>query len=70
MIRPLRQLLGRIESLTITKQLETFRCRDITVGGVKPGEVVLHRRLMINNLTMDRTDLLGESLHYRAGRTS
>ena len=40
-MRPPWQLLSCIETLAIAKQLKTFHGRDITVGGIKSGEVVL-----------------------------
>ena len=69
MIGPLRPLLSCIESLSIAKQLKSFHGRDISVGGVKPGEVVLCRRSAINNITMSHTDLREGGLHHKAGRT-
>ena len=60
MTQQLWQLLSSIKSLAIAKQLETFRCRDITVGGVKPGEIVLRRRLMIDNIIMGQVKLTHE----------
>ena len=69
-IRPSRQLLSCIESLAIAKKLKTFHGRDITVGGVEAGEVVLRRGLMISNIRIGQTDLRGEGLYHQAGRTS
>ena len=46
-VLPLGQLLSWVESLAIAEQVETLRCRDVTVAGVKPGEVFLCQRLLI-----------------------
>jgi hypothetical protein len=71
MIRPLGQLFSCVEPpLAITEKLEALPCRDIAVGGVKSGEIVLYRGVVIsNNVTMGHTNLQVEGLHHMTGRT-
>ena len=69
-VRPLGLLLGGVEALAITKQLETFRRWDVTVRGVKSGEVFLFRRLIMIgdiNVTRGHKDAQGAGLRHRAG---